>query len=69
MVGKGAPCNSGCGYYNHYHIKWNCFDILATGHHVRSDIHWKNRENLLSRDLQAVLHVNENVGSEKLYLY
>ena len=45
-------------------IKWDHFEILATG---RSDMHCKIKESLLIRDLKPVL--NENVGSEKLYLY
>ena len=45
-------------------IKWDNFDILATG---RSDIHCKIKETLLIRDLKPAL--NENVGSEKLFLY
>ena len=47
-----------------HRIKWDHFDILATG---RSDIHCKIKETLLIRDLQPAL--NENVGSEKLLLY
>ena len=48
-----------------YHrIKWDHFDILATG---QSDIHCKIKETLLIRDLKPVL--NENVGSEKHFLY
>jgi len=39
-------------------------NILATG---RSDIHCKIKETLLIRDLNPAL--NENVGSEKLFLY
>ena len=45
-------------------IKWDHFDILATG---QSDLHCKNKETLLIRDLKPAL--NENVGSEKLLLY
>ena len=47
-----------------HHLKWDHFDILARG---RSDIHCKIKETLLIRDLKPAL--NENVGSEKLYLY
>jgi len=47
-----------------HNIKWDNFDILATG---RSDIHCKIKETLLIRDLKPAL--NENVGSEKLFLY
>ena len=47
-----------------HHFKWDHFDILARG---RSDIHCKIKETLLIRDLKPAL--NENVGSEKLYLY
>ena len=45
-------------------IKWDHFDILATG---CSDLHCKIKETLLIRELQPAL--NENVGSEKLFLY
>ena len=45
-------------------IKWDNFDILATG---RSDIHCKIKESLLIRDFKPGF--NENVGSEKLFLY
>ena len=47
-----------------HRIKWDRFDILATG---QSDIHCKIKETLLIRDLNPVL--NENVGSEKHFLY
>ena len=47
-----------------HRIKWDHFDILATG---RSDEHCKIKEKLLIRDLQPAL--NENAGSEKLLLY
>ena len=47
-----------------HRVKWNHFDILATG---QSDIHWKIKETLLIRDLKPAL--NENVGSENLLLY
>ena len=47
-----------------HHFKWDHFDILARG---RSDIHCKIKETLLIRDLKPAL--NENVASEKLYLY
>jgi len=40
------------------------FEILATG---RSDVHCKIKEALLIKDLKPAL--NENVGSEKLFLY
>jgi len=45
-------------------VKWVHFDILATG---RSDLHCNIKETLLIRELQPAL--NENVGSEKLFLY
>ena len=45
-----------------HNIKWDHFDILATG---QSDIHCKIKETLLIRDLKPAL--NENVGSEKLF--
>ena len=47
-----------------HRIKWDHFDILATG---QSDIHCKIKETLLIRDLKPEL--NENVGSENLFLY
>ena len=47
-----------------HNIKWDHFDILATG---RSDLHCKIKETLLIRELQPAL--NENVGSEKRFLY
>ena len=47
-----------------HNIKWEHFGVLATG---RSDIRCKIKEILLIRDLQPAL--NENVGSEKLFLY
>ena len=43
---------------------WDHFEILATG---RSDIHCRMKESLLIEDLKPSL--NENVGSEKLFLY
>ena len=45
-------------------IKWDHFEILATG---RSDIHCRIKESLLIKDLKPSL--NENVGSEKIFLY
>ena len=45
-----------------HRIKWDHFDILATG---QSDIPCKIKETLLIRDLKPAL--NENVGSEILY--
>ena len=47
-----------------HNIKWDNFEILATG---RSDIHCRIKECLLIEDLKPSL--NENVGSEKLFLY
>ena len=47
-----------------HNFKWDHFDILDKG---RSDVHCKIKETLLIRDLKPAL--NENVGSEKLYLY
>ena len=47
-----------------HRIKWDHFDILATG---QSDMHCKIKKTLLIRDLKPAL--NENVGSEKLLLY
>ena len=45
-------------------IKWDHFEIFSTG---KSDLHCKIKETLLIRDLKPSL--NENVGSEKLFLY
>ena len=45
-------------------IKWDHFEILANG---LSDIHCRIKESLLIKDLTPSL--NENVGSEKLFLY
>ena len=45
-------------------IKWDHFEILASG---KSDLHCKIKETLLISDLKPSL--NENVGSEKLFLY
>ena len=47
-----------------HNIKWDHFEILAT---ERSDIHCRIKESLLIKDLKPSL--NENVGSEKLFLY
>ena len=47
-----------------HNIKWDHFEILATG---RSDVHCRIKETLLIKDLKPAL--NENVGSEKLFLY
>ena len=47
-----------------HNMKWDHFEILARG---RSDTHCKIKETLLIRDLQPSL--NENVSSEKLYLF
>ena len=44
--------------------KWDHFQILATG---RSDVHCKIKETVLIKDLNPAL--NENVSSEKLFLY
>ena len=46
-----------------HNIKWDHFDILATG---QSDLHCKIKKTLLIRDLKPAL--NENVGSEKRLL-
>ena len=51
-------------FLTNHRIKWDHFEILATG---RSDMHCKIKESLLIRDLKPAL--NENVSSEKLYLY
>ena len=47
-----------------HNLKWDHFDILAKG---RSDTHCKIKETLLIRELKPTL--NNNVSSEKLYLY
>ena len=47
-----------------HNIKWDHFDILATG---KSDLQCKIKETLLISELKPSL--NENVGSEKLLLY
>ena len=47
-----------------HNIKWDHFEILATG---KSDLQCKIKETLLISDLKPSL--NENIGSEKLFLY
>jgi len=47
-----------------HNMKWDHFEILARG---RWDTHCEIKETLLIRDLQPSL--NENVSSEKLYLF
>ena len=47
-----------------HYIKWDHFDILATG---KSDLQCKINETLLISELKPSL--NKNVGSEKLFLY
>ena len=47
-----------------HNIKWDIFQVLANG---SSDLHCKIKETLLIRDLKPAL--NENVGSEKIWLY
>ena len=47
-----------------HNIKWDHFDILATG---KSDLQCKIKETLLISELEPSL--NENVGSEKLFLF
>ena len=47
-----------------HNIKWDHFEILANG---LSDIHCRIKESLLIKDLKPPL--NENVGSEKHFLY
>ena len=51
-------------FLTNHRIKWDHFEISQTG---RSDMHCKIKESLLIRDLKPAL--NENGGSEKLYLY
>ena len=45
-------------------MKWDHVEILATG---KSDLQCKIKETLLISDLKPSL--NENIGSEKLFLY
>ena len=45
-------------------IKWDHFEILASG---QCDLQCKSKETLSVWDLKPAL--NENVGSEKLFLY
>ena len=47
-----------------HNFKWDHFDILAKG---RTDTHCKIKETLLIRELKPIL--NDNVSSEKLYIY
>ena len=47
-----------------HNIKWDHFEILAKG---RSDTHRKIKETLLIQELKPTL--NDDVSSEKLYLY
>ena len=47
-----------------HNLKWDHLEILAKG---RSDIHCKIKETLLIQELKPTL--NDNVSSEKLYLY
>ena len=47
-----------------HNIKWDHFKILATGH---SDIHRRIKELVLIENLKPSF--NENVGSEKVFLY
>ena len=47
-----------------HNLKWDHFEILAKG---RSDTHCKIKETLLIQELKPIL--NDNVSSEKLYLY
>ena len=47
-----------------HNIKWDHFETLATG---KSDLQCKIKETLLISDLKPSL--NENIGSEKLFLY
>ena len=47
-----------------HNIKWDHYDILATG---KSDLQCKIKETVLISELKPSL--NENVGSEKLFLY
>ena len=47
-----------------HNIKWDHFEILATG---KSNLQCKIKEMLLISDLKPSL--NENIGSEKLFLY
>jgi len=49
---------------NGHNLKWDHFEILAKG---LSDTHCKIKVTLLMRELKPTL--NDNVNSEKLYLY
>ena len=51
-------------YPHHWKVKWDHFNILTTG---KSDLQCKIKETLLISELKPSL--NENVGSEKLFLY
>ena len=52
---------------DHHNIKWDHFEVLASG---QCDLQCKIKETLLIRDLKPVKPVlNENFGSEKLFLY
>ena len=51
-------------FSTNYRIKWDHLEILATD---RSDKHCKIKESLFIRALKPAF--NENVGSEKHYLY
>ena len=66
LIVRGASClTTNCHVFSTNHIiKYDYFKILATG---RSDMHCKIKESLFIRGLKPAL--NENVGSEKLYLY
>ena len=76
VIGSRCTCDDFCFFFvktsatpigeTGHNFKWDHFDILANAK-GRSDVHCKIKETLLIRDLKPAL--NENVGSEKLYLY
>ena len=56
--------NSGYKHNSKHNIKWDHFEILASG---QCDLQCKIKETLLKRDLKPAL--NGNVDSENLLLY
>ena len=56
--------NTSAGKATGHNIKWDHFDILATG---KTDYHCKIKETLYIQELEPAFNVN--VGSEKLMLY
>ena len=69
MVGEKKKVSSASALADHvistgHNIKWDHFEIIATG---KSDLQCKIKETILISELKPSL--NENVGSEKLFLY